>query len=60
MVDQKKALYKVIFDGLAKAPGIRPEDVFINVVDVEKENWSVGKGAAQYAYREGTAGQRGV
>jgi phenylpyruvate tautomerase PptA (4-oxalocrotonate tautomerase family) len=43
-VDQKKALYKAIVDGLAKAPGIRPEDVFINLVDVRKENWSVGKG----------------
>ena len=31
---------------------LRPEDVFINLVDVSKENWSVGKG-------EGTAGQRG-
>jgi phenylpyruvate tautomerase PptA (4-oxalocrotonate tautomerase family) len=64
-VDQKKALYKAIVDGLAKAPGIRPEDVFINLVDVKKENWSVGKGEAQYAswkdaYWEGTAGQRGV
>lgn len=63
-VDQKKALYKAIVDGLAKAPGIRPEDVFINLVDVRKENWSVGKGEAQYAswkdaYWEGTAGQRG-
>ena len=64
-VDQKKALYKAIVDGLAKAPGIRPEDVFINLVDVRKENWSVGKGEAQYAswndaYWEGTADQRGV
>ena len=62
--DQKKGLYKAIVDGLAKAPGIRPEDVFINLVDVRKENWSVGKGEAQYAswkdaYWEGTAGQLG-
>ena len=48
-VDQKKALYKAIADGLGKAPGIRPEDVFINLVDVRFENWSVGKGEAQYA-----------
>jgi len=46
---QKKALYKAITDGLGKAPGIRPEDVFINLVDVRFENWSVGKGEAQYA-----------
>ena len=48
-VDQKKALYKAIADGLGKAPGIRPEDVFINLVDVRFENWSVGMGEAQYA-----------
>jgi 4-oxalocrotonate tautomerase len=46
---QKKALYKAIVEGLGKAPGIRPEDVFINLVDVRFENWSVGKGEAQYA-----------
>ena len=48
-VDQKKALYKAIADGLAKSPGIRPEDVFINLVEVKKENWSFGNGIAQYA-----------
>ena len=47
-VDQKKALYKAIADGLGKAPGIRPEDVFINLVEVRKENWSFGNGEAQY------------
>ena len=47
-VDQKKALYRAIVDGLGKAPGIRPEDVFINLVEVRKENWSYGKGEAQY------------
>ena len=47
-VDQKKALYKAIADGLGKAAGIRPEDVFINLVEVRKENWSFGKGEAQY------------
>ena len=62
-VDQKKAIYKAIVNGLAKAPGIRPEDAIINLVDVRKENWSVGKGDAQYAswkdaYWEGTARQR--
>jgi 4-oxalocrotonate tautomerase len=46
---QKKALSKAITEGLGKAPGIRPEDVFINLVDVRFESWSVGKGEAQYA-----------
>jgi phenylpyruvate tautomerase PptA (4-oxalocrotonate tautomerase family) len=48
-VEQKKALYRTIADGLAKSPGIRTEDVFINLVEVKKENWSFGKGEAQYA-----------
>lgn len=48
-VEQKKALYRTIADGLATSPGIRTEDVFINLVEVKKENWSFGKGEAQYA-----------
>ncbi|AMN41716.1 tautomerase family protein [Rhodoplanes sp. Z2-YC6860] len=48
-VEQKKTLYRAIAEGLAKSPGIRMEDVFINVVEVKKENWSFGKGIAQYA-----------
>jgi phenylpyruvate tautomerase PptA (4-oxalocrotonate tautomerase family) len=48
-LDQKKALFKAIADGLTKATGIRSEDVFINLVEVKKENWSFGNGIAQYA-----------
>jgi phenylpyruvate tautomerase PptA (4-oxalocrotonate tautomerase family) len=48
-VEQKKALYKSIAEGLAKSPGVRMEDVFINLVEVKKENWSFGNGIAQYA-----------
>jgi 4-oxalocrotonate tautomerase len=48
-LEQKKALYKAIAEGLGKAPGIRPEDVFINLVEVKRENWSFGHGIAQYA-----------
>jgi 4-oxalocrotonate tautomerase len=48
-VEQKKALYKAIADGLVEAPGIRSEDVFINLIEVAKENWSFGRGEAQYA-----------
>jgi hypothetical protein len=29
--------------------GVRPPDVFINLVEVRKENWSFGHGLAQYA-----------
>jgi 4-oxalocrotonate tautomerase len=48
-VDQKKALYKRIAERLASDPGVRPEDVFVNIVEVPKENWSFGRGIAQYA-----------
>ncbi len=46
---QKKALFKRIAERLAASPGLRPEDVFINLVEVAKENWSFGHGQAQYA-----------
>ena len=48
-VAQKKALYRAIVARLAKDPGLRPEDVFISLVEVRKENWSFGRGEAQYA-----------
>jgi 4-oxalocrotonate tautomerase len=48
-VDQKKALYRRIAERLARNPGVRPEDVFINLLEVPKENWSFGDGIAQYA-----------
>lgn len=47
--DQKKALFAQIASNLAESPGVRPEDVFINLVDVARENWSFGNGVAQYA-----------
>jgi 4-oxalocrotonate tautomerase len=48
-VDQKRALYKAIADGLHQRIGLRREDLFINLVEVRKENWSFGNGEAQYA-----------
>ena len=48
-VEQKKALYKAIADGLAAKLGLRREDVFVNLVEVRRENWSFGDGIAQYA-----------
>ena len=32
--------------------GLRPEDVWINLVEVAKENWSFGNGVASYAPAE--------
>jgi phenylpyruvate tautomerase PptA (4-oxalocrotonate tautomerase family) len=48
-VEQKKALYKAIADGLHERLNLRREDVFINLVEVKKEDWSFGNGEAQYA-----------
>jgi phenylpyruvate tautomerase PptA (4-oxalocrotonate tautomerase family) len=48
-VEQKKALYARIAALLAERPGVRPEDVLINIVEVGKEDWSFGNGVAQYA-----------
>jgi phenylpyruvate tautomerase PptA (4-oxalocrotonate tautomerase family) len=48
-VDQKKALYRRIVERLGKNPGIRPQDIFLNLLEVAKENWSFGNGEAQYA-----------
>lgn len=47
--EQKKALYRRIAELLGENPGIRPEDVFVNVLDAPGENWSVGHGLAQFA-----------
>jgi phenylpyruvate tautomerase PptA (4-oxalocrotonate tautomerase family) len=47
-VEVKQALYARIAELLAADPGIRPENVFISLVEVPKENWSFGNGEAQY------------
>jgi phenylpyruvate tautomerase PptA (4-oxalocrotonate tautomerase family) len=48
-IEQKKALFRRIVELLGDEPGVRPQDVFINLVEVVKENWSFGNGLAQYA-----------
>ena len=47
-VEQKKALFRRIVERLGANPGLRPEDVFINLVEVLPANWSFGNGVAQY------------
>ncbi len=47
-VELKQAFYKRIVDDLHKQLNVRPDDVVINLVEVVKENWSFGKGIAQY------------
>lgn len=46
---QKQAFYRRMADKLAADPGLRPQDVFINLLETAKENWSFGDGVAQYA-----------
>jgi len=46
-VEQKKAFYRRVAQELAEL-GVRREDVFINLIEVAKENWSFGNGEMQY------------
>jgi len=48
-VELKKTFFKALAQGLNAELGIRMEDVFVNLVEVKKENWSFGNGIAQYA-----------
>ena len=48
-LDQKRALYRALAEKLAKNPGLRKEDILVNLVEVPKENWSFGNGEASYA-----------
>jgi 4-oxalocrotonate tautomerase len=47
-VEQKRAFFKAVADGLHERLALRREDVFVNLVEVRKENWSFGNGEAQY------------
>jgi phenylpyruvate tautomerase PptA (4-oxalocrotonate tautomerase family) len=48
---KKRALFRRIADNLV-ALGLRREDVWVNLVEVAKENWSFGNGVASYAPAE--------
>ena len=48
----KRALYRTIAARLAAAVQLRPEDVWINLIEVAKENWSFGNGVASYVPEE--------
>jgi len=45
----KRALYRAIAARLHAAVGLRGEDVWINIVETARENWSFGNGIASYA-----------
>ena len=51
-LEQKRALYRRIAANLNAAVGLRPQDAWINLVEVAKENWSFGNGVASYAPAE--------
>jgi hypothetical protein len=40
----KFAFYRQIADELTSKLGVRPDDIMINMVFVNKEDWSFGKG----------------
>ena len=48
-LSMKKAFYQKVVELLGEALRLRPEDVLISLVEVNKENWSLGKGEATYA-----------
>ena len=47
-VEMKRALYAAIAENLSRSPGLRKEDVLVNLVEVPKENWSFGGGQMSY------------
>jgi len=46
---QKRKLYRRMSEILGKNPGLRPQDLVINLVEVAWENWSFSNGEGQYA-----------
>ena len=52
-VEKKQALFRQIAANLTADPGLRPEDILINLVEVLPENWSFGHGIAQYVADKG-------
>jgi 4-oxalocrotonate tautomerase len=45
---QKRRLFQRMAEILAESPGLKPQDLVINLVEVAWENWSFGNGEAQY------------
>ncbi|HUI14826.1 MAG TPA: tautomerase family protein [Xanthobacteraceae bacterium] len=47
-IEVKKKFYQRIADEIHERTGVRKEDVWINLVDDAREDWSFGSGAMQY------------
>jgi len=45
---QKRKLFKRMAELLEASPGLQPQDLIINLVEVAWENWSFGNGEAHY------------
>ena len=50
--EMKKKFYKAICEGMVEKLKVRPQDIVINLVEVNKENWSFGNGEMQYAPKD--------
>ena len=48
-VEVKKAFYQAVAAGIHARTGVRQEDVWISLVEVNREDWSFGNGEMQYA-----------
>jgi 4-oxalocrotonate tautomerase len=47
-IEVKQRFYRTVADQIAMQAHISKSDVFINIVEVAKENWSFGNGEMQY------------
>lgn len=47
-VEVKQQLVSTIVEKISLATGMRPEDIFINLTESPRENWSVGSGELQF------------
>ena len=48
-VEMKRALYARVARNVAAGSAVDAADVIVSLLEVKKENWSFGEGAAQYA-----------
>ncbi len=51
-IEIKKNFYRKIVDEIHEKAGIRKEDIFISLVEANREDWSFGNGEMQYAPAE--------
>jgi len=50
-VEVKQSFYRAVAERLHNELKLRREDVFINLVEVTREDWSFGNGVAQYVIK---------